>query len=63
LLARGGILSVLQPDVGVAIWVLVLLLLGYVAILGPVRLLIIQGLKRLQRPSWRGRILVRPSEQ
>ena len=58
LLARGGILSVLQPDVGVAIWVLVLLLFGYIAILGPIRLLIIQGLRRLQRPYWRWRILV-----
>ncbi|GHO94980.1 hypothetical protein KSF_050280 [Reticulibacter mediterranei] len=52
---RGGILSILQNNIWTMPWILVLLLLAYVAILGPVRLLIVQ---KLRRPFWNWRIML-----
>jgi hypothetical protein len=52
---RGGILSILQNNVWTTPWILVLLLLAYVAVLGPVRLLIV---RKLQRPFWNWRIML-----
>jgi hypothetical protein len=55
LLARGGILTPLQPDLWFAAWILVVLLCCYVILLGPVRLLIV---RRRHRPYWNWRIAV-----
>ncbi len=52
---RGGILSILQNNVWTTPWILVLLLLAYVAVLGPVRLLIVH---KLRRPFWNWRIML-----
>ncbi|MBE3560696.1 MAG: hypothetical protein IMW89_15975 [Ktedonobacteraceae bacterium] len=56
-MARGGILSTLIPNTGISIWLLILLLIGYIALLGPLRLLVMRLLKR-KRTDWNWRILL-----
>ncbi|QBD81644.1 hypothetical protein EPA93_39015 [Ktedonosporobacter rubrisoli] len=57
LLARGGILRALQPDLWFATLILVCLLFGYIVLLGPVRILLIRRLK-LNYAYWNWRIVV-----
>jgi hypothetical protein len=55
-LNRQGLLSMLEPETTLGPWIVIVLLLGYVLILGPIRLLVI---KRLQKPkTWGWRIIV-----
>ncbi|HJT59073.1 MAG TPA: hypothetical protein VJ761_21380 [Ktedonobacteraceae bacterium] len=49
LLTRGGVLSIVAPRTLLGPWILVVLLLGYLLILGPVRMLLVRRLPRLQR--------------
>ncbi len=49
LLARGGVLSIVAPRTLFGPWILLILLLGYILILGPVRILLVRRLPRLQR--------------
>ena len=49
LLTRGGILSIVAPRTLTGPWILIVLLLGYILILGPVRILLVRRLQRLQR--------------
>jgi hypothetical protein len=61
ILTRGGILTMLQPQSFLGPWIIIVLLLGYVVVLGPVRLLIMRRLKRPQLWGWRifaGSVLV-----
>lgn len=53
--ARNGLFQILQPQTLLPIWGLVFLLLGYIILIGPVRLLLV---KRLKRPSWSWRIIL-----
>lgn len=52
---RGGVLSMLQNNVWITPWVLILLIFGYIAVLGPARLLLV---RRLRRPFWNWRIML-----
>ena len=52
---RGGLFNVLQPGTLLPVWALIFLLLGYIVLIGPVRLFI---LKRLKRPAWSWRIVL-----
>ena len=51
---RGGLFNVLQPGTLVPVWALIFLLMGYIVLIGPVRLFIV---KRLKRPAWSWRIV------
>jgi hypothetical protein len=55
ILARGGLVQILQPTSFLSPWVIGFLLLGYLLIIGPVRLLIV---RRLKRPQWGWRIVM-----
>src|SRR5713226_7826020 len=55
LYVRGGLFQVLQPGTLLPVWALIFLLLGYIVLIGPVRLFI---LKRLKRPNWSWRIIL-----
>ena len=55
LLLRGGLLQVLQPGTLFLLWELAFLLLGYIILIGPVRLVIV---RRLKRPDWNWRIIL-----
>jgi len=55
LLTRGGVLPALDPNFSFAPLTFLLLLLGYVVFLGPIRLLL---LKRLKYPTWSWRIIL-----
>ncbi len=55
ILARGGILPILQPGIGFAILLLVLLLITYALVLGPMRLWLVW---RFKRPLWSWRIIL-----
>jgi hypothetical protein len=52
---RGGLFNVLQPGTLLPVWALIFLLIGYIVVIGPVRLLI---LKRLKRSAWSWRIVL-----
>ena len=52
---RGGLFNVLQPGTLFPAWALIFLLLGYIVLIGPVRLVL---LRRLKRPSWSWRIVL-----
>ncbi|HEY6540605.1 MAG TPA: hypothetical protein VIZ18_06695, partial [Ktedonobacteraceae bacterium] len=52
---RGGLFNVLQPGTLLPVWALIFLLLGYIVLIGPVRLVL---LKRLKRPAWSWRIIL-----
>jgi hypothetical protein len=52
---RGGVWQILQPSTIFPVWELVCLLLGYIILIGPVRLLIV---KKLKRPTWIWRIIL-----
>ena len=52
---RGGLWQILQPSTLFPIWELLFLLLGYIILIGPVRLLIV---KRLKLPTWSWRIVL-----
>lgn len=52
---RGGLFNVLQPGTLVPVWALIFLLIGYIILIGPVRLFV---LKRLKRPAWSWRIVL-----
>jgi hypothetical protein len=52
---RAGVLSMLQNNVWVTPWVLLLMILGYIAVLGPARLLLVH---RLRRPFWNWRVML-----
>jgi hypothetical protein len=52
---RGGVFNVLQPGTLLPVWALIFLLIGYILLIGPVRLFI---LKRLKRPAWSWRIVL-----
>jgi hypothetical protein len=52
---RGGLFQVLQPGTLLPVWTLIFLLLGYIILIGPARLLI---LRRLKRPGWSWRIIL-----
>lgn len=53
ILTHGGILTMLQPESSLGPWIIVVLLLGYVVVLGPIRMLIMRRLKRPQLWGWR----------
>ncbi len=55
LLTRGGVLPALEPNFSFAPVTFLFLLLGYLAFLGPVRLLL---MKRLRHPAWSWRIML-----
>jgi hypothetical protein len=55
ILARGGLLQILQPAPLLSPWIIGLLLLSYIAIIGPVRILVV---RRLKRPAWGWRIMM-----
>jgi len=55
LLARGGLLQILQPPAPLSPWIIGLLLLSYIATIGPVRILVV---RRLKRPAWGWRIIM-----
>lgn len=55
LLARGGLFQALQPPIVFSTWIIGLLLLSYIAVLGPIRMLIV---RRLKRPKWGWRIIL-----
>lgn len=52
---RGGLWQILQPSTLFPTWELIFLLLGYIILIGPVRLLIV---KRLKLPTWSWRIVL-----
>ncbi len=52
---RGGLFNVLQPGTLLPVWALIFLLLGYIVLIGPVRLVL---LRRLKRPAWSWRIVL-----
>jgi len=52
ILARGGILQILQPPPLLSPWIIGLLFLAYIIIIGPARTLIVRGLKRPEL-GWR----------
>jgi hypothetical protein len=52
---RGGLWQIMQPSTLFPIWELLFLLLGYIILIGPVRLLIV---KRLKLPTWSWRIVL-----
>ncbi|GAC1310263.1 MAG: hypothetical protein NVSMB27_47260 [Ktedonobacteraceae bacterium] len=49
LLTRGGVISVITPEALLGPWILAVLLLGYLIVLGPLRLLLVRRLKLPQR--------------
>lgn len=49
LLTRGGVLSIVAPPTLAGPWIMVALLLGYILLLGPVRMLLVRRLQRPQR--------------
>ena len=49
ILVRGGLVQILQPASLLSPWIIGLLLLGYIALIGPVRMLIV---RRLKQPQW-----------
>lgn len=51
-LLRGGILNMITPQTLLGPWIIVALLIGYLLILGPIRLLIIRHMKQPHR-GWR----------
>jgi hypothetical protein len=53
ILTRGGILSMLQPQSSPGPWIIIILLLGYVVVIGPIRLLIVKRMKHPQLWVWR----------
>ncbi len=53
ILSRAGILSMVEPESLLGPWIIIVLLLGYLAILGPVRLLIVRRFKLPRWWSWR----------
>jgi hypothetical protein len=55
LLARGGLFQALQPSILFSTWIIGLLLLSYIAVIGPIRMLIV---RRLKRPTWGWRIIL-----
>ncbi len=55
ILARGGILPILQPGIGFAILLLALVLIMYALVLGPVRIWLVW---RFKRPLWSWRIIL-----
>jgi len=55
LLARGGLFQILQPPPLLSPWIIGLLLLSYIAIIGPIRILV---MRRLKRPAWGWRIIL-----
>lgn len=55
ILARGGILPILQPNIGFTVLLLTLLLITYALVLGPVRLWLV---RRFKRPLWSWRIIL-----
>jgi len=55
LFSRGGILQILQPVTLLPVWEFLVLLLGYIILIGPVCFLIV---KRLKRPAWNWRIVL-----
>ena len=52
---RGGLFNVLQPGTLLPVWALIFLLLGYIVLIGPVRLVL---LKRLKGPAWSWRVML-----
>ena len=52
---RGGVWQILQPGTIIPVWELVFLLLGYLILIGPVRLFIV---KKLKRPTWSWRFIL-----
>jgi hypothetical protein len=55
ILARGGILQILQPAALLSPWIIGLLFISYIAVIGPVRIVIV---RRLKRPEWGWRIVL-----
>ncbi len=53
LLQRGGVFNMLVPQTLLGPWIIVFILLGYVVILGPGRLLLIRRLKHGSQWGWR----------
>ena len=52
---RGGLFQILQPVAPFPIWVLVIFLLGYIIVIGPIRFFIV---KRLKHADWNWRIIL-----
>jgi len=55
ILARSGILQILQPPALLSPWIIGLLFLSYIATIGPVRTLLV---RRLKQPAWGWRIVM-----
>ncbi len=55
ILARGGILQILQPPALLSPWIIGLLFLSYIAMIGPIRILVV---RRLKQPAWGWRIVM-----
>ncbi len=53
LLLRGGVFNMLVPQTLLGPWIIVCILLGYIVILGPGRLLIVKRLKNGKQWGWR----------
>ena len=54
ILVRGGLVQILQPASLLSPWIIGLLLLGYIGLIGPVRMLVV---RRLKQPQWGWRII------
>ena len=55
ILIRGGLVQILQPPPLLSPWIIGLLLLSYIAMIGPIRMLIV---RRLKQPQWSWRIML-----
>ena len=55
LLLRAGLLQVLQPGTLLLLWEVAFLLLCYIILIGPVRLVMV---RRLKRPDWNWRVIL-----
>jgi hypothetical protein len=58
---RGGLFQILQPGAPFPIWILVILLLGYITVIGPIRFFIIHNKskgERRKRSDWNWRIIL-----
>jgi hypothetical protein len=55
ILARGGLLKILQPAPLLSPWIIGLLLFGYIVVIGPAHILVV---RRLKRPQWGWRIIM-----
>ena len=58
---RGGLFQILQPGAPFPVWILVILLLGYITVIGPIRFFIVHNKsrgERRKRSDWNWRIIL-----